>query len=198
MGLIDICIKYRWWFTIIGILTLWLGVGFVLVIMGIMGFIKSSESEVKQDSEKNSNIRKKRKSSEDVEISGSIIKKPVKFFGGHKSIVDPTDGWLAIVSDKLVFKNANLENFEINFADIKEINIVDDSYTPSLGRGFVTGFLGGGTDSQSFRPHKSVLQVKYNSGKRTKELCFDFSALTWAGSVEECRRFYAKLNGLLD
>ena len=61
--------------------------------------------------------------------------------------------------------------------------------------------LGGdGSDmaTQSFRPHKSVLQIVYDTGKREKELCFNFDAITWAGAVSECQSFFSRLNAMLD
>lgn len=41
MGFIEFCIKTRWWFLVIGILTLGLGIGWILLIFSIIGFIKN-------------------------------------------------------------------------------------------------------------------------------------------------------------
>lgn len=247
MTFIDFCVKYKGWLTIGGFLTLSIGLGFIALPLGIIGFVKSPKSDSKEHKTKTGKrlgfwdiggktkvvgivaklkecpecggqlgaykckkcglniqgwaadqIRNDRKTWEDVSISNAVIKKSVTFFGGHKSVSEPTNGWLAIVKDKIVFKNANNENFEMKFDDIEDIEITDDSYTPSLARGLIMGALGGNTDSQSFRPHKSVLKIKYNTGKRKKNLSFNFNAITWAGSVDECQKFYAKLNALLD
>ncbi len=142
--------------------------------------------------------RLEKAASEEVDIPDAILKKQVRFLGGHKSAPDPVGGWLGLLRNKIVFKNALGVEFEIPFNKIKDIRIVDDKYTPSLGRTFVVGAVGGNTDSQSFRPHKSVLQVVYNTGKRNKELEFNFIAVTWAGAVDECQRFYSKFNAILD
>ncbi len=253
MTFIDFCVKYKWWLSIGGFLTLGMGIGIVALPLGIIGFVKSPKSDDKDEESstqksktgkrlgfwdvagkaKNVSIiaklngkcpecggqlgaykckkckldiqswaadqvRKDRKTLEDVSIPNAVIKNSVTFFGGHKEVSDPTNGWLAIANKKVIFKNANKEKFEIKFEDIENIEITDDSYTPSLARGLVMGFLGGDTDSQSFRPHKSVLKIVYDTGKRKKDLSFNFNAITWAGSVSECQKFYGKLNALLD
>lgn len=127
-----------------------------------------------------------------------IIEKPVRFLGGDKSIPDPTDGNLMLSTESILFKDNQSGIIEIPLEKIKQIEIVDDKYTPSLKRGLIMGILGGDTESQSFRPHKSVLKISYQTEKRIKDIEFNFSAITWAGSVEDCQQFYSKLNALLD
>jgi len=142
--------------------------------------------------------REEQKAMREVNIPSSIMKKSVRFLGGHKDVPEPVYGWLGLLKDKIIFKNELASFFEIGFKEIKNIQIVDDNYTPSLARGVVTTLLGGDTNSQSFRPHKTVLQVTYDTGKRNKELCFEFNSITWAGAVQECQQFYSKMNAMLD
>ena len=138
------------------------------------------------------------KTMEEVNIPNASIKKPVNFLGGHKSVPKPVEGWLGLTAKAVIFKNKLGNNFEIPLKAINKIEIVDDKYTPSLGRGLVMGALGGDTDSQSFRPHKSVLKITYKGETRVKDLEFNFNAITWAGAVQECQEFYSELNAVLD
>lgn len=142
-----------------------------------------------------------KKSIEEVNIPNASIKKFVHFLGGHKSVPNPVEGWLGLTNKAVVFKNAIGDSFEITFKTIKNIDIVDDKYTPSLTRGLVVLALGGDGSqfsSQSYRPHKSVLKITFEGKTRTKDLEFNFNALTWAGAVEECQQFYSQLNSMLD
>ncbi|OYT32470.1 hypothetical protein B6U93_01685 [Candidatus Woesearchaeota archaeon ex4484_78] len=41
MGFTDFCIKTRWWFLVIGILTFSFGIGWILLIFSIIGFVKN-------------------------------------------------------------------------------------------------------------------------------------------------------------
>jgi hypothetical protein len=131
-------------------------------------------------------------------ISQYIIEKSVKFLGGHKLIPDPIAGNLLLSNDCVIFQDNQSRIIEIKLENIKQIEIVDDKYTPSLKRGLIMGILGGDTESQSFRPHKCVLKINYQTEKRVKDLEFNFTAVTWAGAVEDCQQFYSKLNSLLD
>jgi hypothetical protein len=138
------------------------------------------------------------KTLEEVNIPNASIKKPVRFLGGHKSAPKPVEGWLGLTPKAVVFKNGLGNNFEIPLKTIERIEIVDDKYTPGVGRALVMGALGGNTESQSFRPHKSALKITYKGETRTKDLEFNFNAITWAGAVEECQEFYSELNAMLD
>ena len=42
MDFIDFCIKIRWWFLIIGILTLSIGIGIFFLFLSVIGFVKNS------------------------------------------------------------------------------------------------------------------------------------------------------------
>ena len=184
--------KHKWILIVVGILTLPLFIGVFPLLLGIIGLLGSFETYNKPMEQLIN------PSSTNINIPGALINKSVKFFGGHRLIPEPAEGCLAIVHNVLAFYSSQDQGFEIPLEEIKKIEIVDDSYTPSLGRAALEGFLGGDTSSQSYRPHKCVLKVVYDAGKREKDLCFNFNAATWAGAVSECQTFYARLNSLLD
>lgn len=161
-------------------------------------FCIANEAKSKFNDLMNENNKKKR--TYPSIIKDAIMERGVYFKGGHSSMSEPVNGSLAIIQNnesyKLLFKVNVSKSFEIPFESIKDIEIVDDNYTPGIARTILVG----NTASQSMGKHKSVFKVTFNTGKRDKSLEFEFGgdSLTWKTAVADCQEFYSKVNSMLD